>query len=283
MAPNPIITSVTWPSSPKDTGEQCKTNISYINDGTDGDVFSRIVDSNGTILASYTSSVAAGELSTDSLYFYMPANDITIYAQTGIDSTVTSQKGPKTITLVEEPSPGYWEYHSTYRGINIEAWIPDGTPYRAYFDGSWHQKPTLTAIHAAIDTYIEEPPVDAPDIKIRNLTYPTTPTPGDTVQINMQTKKQGVYPTQAKQLTTQIYIVNKTEIHRQTLQLPRNAYTDITTTWTMPDKTWNLRIETGYNDSLTASANVKMGAGAEIPAIVLLGGLALIAYLVFKR
>jgi len=102
MAPNPTITSVTWPSSPKEKGQKCKTDISYRNDGDDGEVFSRVVDSVGTVLDSFTSSVAAGEISTDSVRFDMPAKDITIYAQVGVDSTVTSEKGPKTIKH-EEP------------------------------------------------------------------------------------------------------------------------------------------------------------------------------------
>ena len=104
MVPNPIITSVTWPSSPKDEGQRLRTDISYRNDGTDGEVFSRVVDDSGTILDSFVSSVAAGEISTDSVRFYMPAHDVTIYAQAGIGSTVTSQKGPKTIYL-SEPAP----------------------------------------------------------------------------------------------------------------------------------------------------------------------------------
>ena len=99
MAPNPVITSVTWPRSPKEAGVKCKTDVTYRNDGTDGEVFSRIVDDSGNVLTTLTSSVAAGEISTDSLYFAMPSHDITIYAQVGVDSTVTSQKGPKTIEI----------------------------------------------------------------------------------------------------------------------------------------------------------------------------------------
>ena len=50
MAPNPTIISVTWPSSPKDEGQRLRTDITYRNDGTDGEVFSRVVDSTGVIL-----------------------------------------------------------------------------------------------------------------------------------------------------------------------------------------------------------------------------------------
>ncbi|GAG83830.1 unnamed protein product, partial [marine sediment metagenome] len=104
MAPNPTITSVTWPGSPKEEGQRLRTDISYRNDGTDGELFSRVVDDRGVVLDSFVSSVAAGEICTDSVRFYMPAHDVTIYAQVGVGSTVTSEKGPKTIYL-SEPTP----------------------------------------------------------------------------------------------------------------------------------------------------------------------------------
>ncbi|GAI78934.1 unnamed protein product, partial [marine sediment metagenome] len=56
-----------------------------------------------------------------------------------------------------EPEP-HWEYHSTYRGIDIEVYMPDGTPYRAYFDGSWHTATSLSTLQAAIDDFIEPEP-----------------------------------------------------------------------------------------------------------------------------
>jgi len=53
-----------------------------------------------------------------------------------------------------EPEPG-WEYHSTYRGIDIQVWMPDGTPYTAYFDGEWHMAALLSTLQAAIDDFLE--------------------------------------------------------------------------------------------------------------------------------
>jgi len=53
-----------------------------------------------------------------------------------------------------EPEPG-WEYHSTYRGIDIQVWMPDGTPFTAYFDGEWHTAASLSTLQAAIDDFLE--------------------------------------------------------------------------------------------------------------------------------
>lgn len=48
----------------------------------------------------------------------------------------------------------YWKYNSTYRGIDIEVWYPIGTPYRAYFDGAWHEESTRPLLKAAIDAFL---------------------------------------------------------------------------------------------------------------------------------
>jgi len=99
-APDTVITGVIWPSSPKAQGASCKTDVSYRNDGGDGNIFLRIVNSVGTVLASTIISVAAGETGTLSLYFNMPDNDIIIYAQTGKDTTVTDTRGPYTLKVL---------------------------------------------------------------------------------------------------------------------------------------------------------------------------------------
>lgn len=99
-APIPVITGVIWPSSPKTQGSQCKTDVSYRNDGGDGTIFLRVIDSLGSILASYTSSVAAGETGTVSLYFNMHANDLVLYAQVGVGSTETDTSNPYTLEVL---------------------------------------------------------------------------------------------------------------------------------------------------------------------------------------
>ncbi len=99
-APAPAITGVSWPGSPKAQGAQCKTDISYRNDGGDGNIFLRVVNSAGAVLASIIQSVAAGETGTVSTYFNMPASDIIIYAQVGVGTTLTDQDGPRTIEVL---------------------------------------------------------------------------------------------------------------------------------------------------------------------------------------
>lgn len=97
--PAPVIPGVVWPSSPKIQGVQCKNDVSYRNNGGDGDIFLRIVDSFGNVLASFISDVVTGETGTVSLYFNMPANDIVIYAQVGVGSTVTDTSDPYTLEI----------------------------------------------------------------------------------------------------------------------------------------------------------------------------------------
>ena len=98
--PAPVITTVAWPGSPKSQGTSCKTNISFRNDGGDGDIFLRVVDSFGSVLESVIRSVAAGETGTISLYFNMPVSDIIIYAQVGVGIAVTDTKGPYTVEVL---------------------------------------------------------------------------------------------------------------------------------------------------------------------------------------
>jgi len=98
--PAPAISGVAWPGSPKAQGAQCKTEISYSNGGGDGNIFLRVVNSAGTVLASIIQSVAAGETGTVILYFNMPASDIIIYAQVGVGTAVTDTDGPYTIEVL---------------------------------------------------------------------------------------------------------------------------------------------------------------------------------------
>ncbi len=98
--PAPGITAVAWPGSPKAQGAVCRTDISYSNGGGDGDFFLRVVNSAGAVLASIIQSVAAGETGTVILSFSMPASDIIIYAQVGVGTAVTDQRGPHTIEVL---------------------------------------------------------------------------------------------------------------------------------------------------------------------------------------
>ncbi len=96
----PVIIGVSWPTSPKVKGASCKTDVSYRNDGGDGDIFLRVIDSLGVVLDSFTYSVAAGETGTVSLYFNMHASDLVLYAQVGVDSTVTDISDPYSLEVL---------------------------------------------------------------------------------------------------------------------------------------------------------------------------------------
>jgi len=70
------------------------------------------------------------------------------------------------------PEP-YWTYHSTYRGIDIQVWMPDGTPFTAYFDGRWVTSASLSALKAAIDDFLEpEPPPGEPYTQVTDFIVP---------------------------------------------------------------------------------------------------------------
>lgn len=98
--PAPRIIGVAWPGSPKAQGAICTTGITYRNDGGDGDIFLRVVNSAGTVLASIIQSVAAAEQGTVTISFSMPASDIIIYAQVGVGEMPTADAGPHTIEVL---------------------------------------------------------------------------------------------------------------------------------------------------------------------------------------
>ena len=67
------------------------------------------------------------------------------------------------ITITEPAPEPHWEYDSTYRGIEIQVYMPDGTPFKAYYDGSWHTVSSLNILKLGIDAYLDapEPPEEA--------------------------------------------------------------------------------------------------------------------------
>lgn len=75
--------------------------------------------------------------------------------QWGPYSTLSGARSAIDGILAPEPS---WEHHSTYRGIEIQVWMPDGTPYTAYFNDIWNMADSLSTLQAAIDNFLG--PVD---------------------------------------------------------------------------------------------------------------------------
>ncbi len=63
------------------------------------------------------------------------------------------------VSLTLSPAAA-WEHLEFYRGIEIEVYMPDGTPYRAYYDGRWDVNYELADIKAGIDAFLDPPTVD---------------------------------------------------------------------------------------------------------------------------
>ena len=53
----------------------------------------------------------------------------------------------------------YWEYDSTYRGIEIQRWMPGAIAYGAWIDGDWIVRVSKSALQGLIDDWLgpEEP------------------------------------------------------------------------------------------------------------------------------
>ena len=49
----------------------------------------------------------------------------------------------------------YWEHHSTYRGIEIQVWMPGSLAYGAWIGGDWIARASLSALKSLIDDYLE--------------------------------------------------------------------------------------------------------------------------------
>ncbi len=98
--PQPLITGVVWPTSPKTQGAPCLTKMDFQNTGGDGSIFGRILDDIGAVLVTFTFSVIAGETGFVNLSFNMPGNDVTIFAQIGYAGVVLDARGPHFIEVL---------------------------------------------------------------------------------------------------------------------------------------------------------------------------------------
>jgi len=61
-----------------------------------------------------------------------------------------------------EPEPS-WEHYSFYREIETFVWMPDETPFKAYFDGSWHIEADILNLQVIIDDFLDSEPEPEPD------------------------------------------------------------------------------------------------------------------------
>lgn len=62
----------------------------------------------------------------------------------------------------EDPTEDYWDYHSTYRGIEIMVWMPGSKAYGAWIGGNWTAAASVSTLKSKIDTFLgtTEPPAD---------------------------------------------------------------------------------------------------------------------------
>ena len=107
----------------------------------------------------HPTQVAPGDSIWMDLYFRY-------HTMTGWDFnlTATNYEGTSSISKsisLPEPEPS-WVHDSFYRGIEILVWMPDGTPYTAYFDDDWHMAALLSTLQSAIDDFLEPEPTKIP-------------------------------------------------------------------------------------------------------------------------
>lgn len=197
------------------------------------------------------------------------AGDAAGYLWVGIDGNYTAPDRYMMIvagnTPTMQPGASVW-LEIPFGGAKMPAWNFHLTVYNEEGTSQISRKITLGALIP-------------PNLKIGNLTYPHAPNPGDTVNINWGITNQGgntLYP----QWTRLIDEDTLEQLHIENFVLDAGGYKETFTTWIMPDKTWNLRIEAGYNGTLTASKTIRMNG---VPPIIPLLAVALIGYVVFRK
>lgn len=119
-----------------------------------------------------------------------------------------------------------------------------------------------------------------PNPQIKNVTYPPTATPAQEVTITWTVKNQGE-TTPHLQWTSLIDDDTDEPLHNLTFTLPAGEQTEVSATLLMPDRTWNLRIDAGYETTLTASRSLKLGNGQSI--ILPIAAVVLVGYILLKK
>lgn len=119
-----------------------------------------------------------------------------------------------------------------------------------------------------------------PNPQIKNVTYPPTATPAQEVTITWTVQNQGE-TTPHLQWTSLIDDDTDEPLHSEAFTLPAGEQTEVSATLLMPDRTWNLRIDAGYHDVVTASKSLRVGDGAV--SLLPVAAVGLFAYLVLKK
>jgi hypothetical protein len=115
-----------------------------------------------------------------------------------------------------------------------------------------------------------------PNVKIENLSYPSSAKPGDTITISWSACNRGG-DTAYSEWTRLIDKDTGSELYRKDFTAAGGACVSNSKALTMPNKNYNLRIEAGYGSTATASAEFTVGLPgipAEIPLVPMAVGAA---------
>lgn len=135
-------------------------------------------------------------------------------------------------------------------------------------------------VDAQLTAALEPLPILLPNPQIKNVTFPPTVTPGQEVTITWTVENQG--ETTPHVQWTRLRDADTDELFLDfTFNLAAGGQTGAVAVLFMPDRTWNLRIDAGYETTLTASRSLKLGNGQSI--ILPVAAIGLIAYILFYK
>jgi len=130
-----------------------------------------------------------------------------------------------------------------------------------------------------------------PDVRITRLDYPSSASPGETVVITVEVTNQGG-DTAIPQWVRLVDLDTGEELKRKDFVLPTGGSTGASWSLIMPDRDWRLRVEAGYESTVTAARTLTVGLTAPpVPwptvlvagAPVLLGLVAVVASELTKK
>jgi len=122
------------------------------------------------------------------------------------------------------------------------------------------------------------PPPTAPDYKIEKLDYPSSANAGETVKISWTVHNLGLWGWGWFRI---VDLDTGKELNKGTFAAPKCGGVGDTWRFTMPNRDWRLRAETGYDDTITDSRKFTIKRPGmrmeqnilEEPQIVIMGGI----------
>ncbi len=104
-----------------------------------------------------------------------------------------------------EPEPGAWDFHSIYRGVQIQVWLPDASKYQATWDSVRHVRILLADLQRDIDDFLATPP-------------PTPPPPEDKTSWEKITESWNALPGWQKALIAGSTLIGAAALARPIIQ-----------------------------------------------------------------